>query len=124
MMNRAGREEFGTLPAQVFILIGDLHEYYLRKALRASKPLGFYYFSRVFENSDLHGESGLHKHITEVIIGDPFKHPHPSDPSFHHLVFPTSAKLDFSLESYSRLRRSGRRRGQAPFPEFTKMASG
>lgn len=101
----------------LFITLGSTHVEYIKSWLLRDKAIAFYYFARVFERSHLHGESGLHKHIMEIQIGQEVELTHFSKAKGH----PTSAFLDFPLEHYERLRRTGKR-GKTPFPSFEKVA--
>jgi len=92
----------------------DLIQGFLKKTQR--RDIAKYIFASLFEQSDLCGESGVHRNIEEIKVGEEREF-------FGRMAHPVSAHLNITYNDYSRLRRTRAKLSSHTFPSFTLVES-
>lgn len=94
----------------------ELIQGFLRNTQR--RDIAKYIFASLFEQSDICGESGVHRNIEEIKVGDKRE--------IHgRSAYPISASLNITYNDYSRLRRTrARLNKESPFPDFVFVGGG
>lgn len=99
---------------QLMMMIGEQHYIIIKSLLAHEKQLAFHAFAFLFESSHAHGESGVHRHIVGMDVGDEGI-PYRAEPD--KKIYPILVTVNLSLESYERLRRTGRK-GKSTYPDY------
>lgn len=101
----------------LLMILGSTYIEWLKWALLKDSALAYYIFARIFEKSQIHGESGVHKHITSLTI-------HPDKiGSYNDDTQAVSVTLDITANDYYRLRNKviGLEGKRSSFPPFTEV---
>ena len=115
---RAAYERDGK--THLLVMLGGTYAQWLREWLHRDRAIAFYLFMRVFEQSQISGESGAHRRVCELEVS-----PKPITlPITGETAYAVAATLDCELNVYKRLRRIGPKGREDTFPRFTVLAGG
>ena len=101
---------------KLLMVLGATYVQWIKEWLLRDRNIARYLFAYIFEQNDLGRETGVHRHITDISIGDEAIAMAASGKGW-----PVAATLDIKLRAYDKLRRSSRSRNEPSFPKFQTL---